>query len=776
MRRISLSVKVVFGLMFLLFGAGSVNSAGLISDLYLNRMINNYRHHSGFHLSPSMTTEIDVIEGGFNFNALTKIGVNHWSLYALVPIRLRWTVGLGYYSPGMFTQYVINERGERQEATFQVGEAVYTLHGAYRFSWLAGVGMNINYNMRQDVDYVDHTNLDAGIVQVTNDLVAVDLGFTLYPFESYTMGDLELGVTAQNLTGMFFELDRTGETADPNLVFSYRYNFFRRQIFLSGDVSLNSFLNEDDGAMERGFSVDALYQFPAFAGVGLGYIHNYYSENFVYLTGELRLQHIIGNFMRATLQIGTGLDEITDLNYVYRAGLTGAFGPTREDRLAARLFNLSRIAPMTAYNEALRLYNEKRYWEASFKFGYVIAKYPTFYLVDAAAYYLGSSYEKLNMKDAAMNIYTTSRQRYVASDWQPFYMFGQQNIHYKKGNFKEALAIYVDIENQFPQSDAVHGARYVAGNIYFDQNNYRMAVEILARVDSTSRYFPYAKYTEALAHLAMNNMDAALGALAGVVNMPHGDDLAKRALQEKANVLIGHVFQEQATKTRDPERLRMAYIRYSQVPETSPFYAEALVGAVWVLIRGQQYREALRYIDMIVGMDTPYRAEGYLLMGYARTYLGEFAAAVQAFDIAIQHASARVDQTKVDAAELRMRENTNRVNQLAESALDVALSRVAQGRAERVTALGADFRGILSEREAIELELIALERTNRFQSNFQQVLRDAEFAKGVTASLQMEAERGRVIEEMQQEVGEADEELRQLEKELEELERLEQMR
>ena len=72
--------------------------------------------------------------------------------------------------------------------------------------------------------------------------------------------------------------------------------------------------------------------------------------------------------------------------------LSTDFGPTREQRESKRLYDQLILAPMDAYNEAMRLYLAGKYWEASFAFGKVMSLYPNFYLNDKATYYMGDSY------------------------------------------------------------------------------------------------------------------------------------------------------------------------------------------------------------------------------------------------------------------------------------------------------------------------------------------------------------------------------------------------
>ena len=81
------------------------------------------------------------------------------------------------------------------------------------------------------------------------------------------------------------------------------------------------------------------------------------------------------------------------------------FGPTREQRESKRLYDELILAPMDAYNEAMRLYLAGKYWEASFAFGKVLSLFPNFHLNDKATWYLGNSYRFLYMNDIARQVY-----------------------------------------------------------------------------------------------------------------------------------------------------------------------------------------------------------------------------------------------------------------------------------------------------------------------------------------------------------------------------------
>ena len=78
----------------------------------------------------------------------------------------------------------------------------------------------------------------------------------------------------------------------------------------------------------------------------------------------------------------------------------------RQQRESKRMYDQLILAPMDAYNEAMRLYLAGKYWEASYAFGKVISLNPSFHRVTkSATFYMGNCYRYLQMNGIAREVY-----------------------------------------------------------------------------------------------------------------------------------------------------------------------------------------------------------------------------------------------------------------------------------------------------------------------------------------------------------------------------------
>jgi len=768
MRKFVLSI-----FMIVLFASESVYSAGLLSDIYANRTYDNYRHYSAMNLSPSMTTEVDQLEIGGSYSYLSKIGSDNMYFYILLPLGLRWTVGTAYYTPGMFQQEQINNDGTRSGNIFTVGERVVALNGSYRFSNFS-LGMNLNINTRKDVNYIykdgnptGELNKNAGGTEV-----GIDIGATFFPFEDYDLGDLDLGLTVQNVTGpVLYKLEmvdtsgvKTSEVAMPNILMNYRYNFFKRAMTLSGDISLQSL-------EQLGASVDFLYEFPAYLGIGAGYIKGYQSEHFVSLSGELRLQHLINRLSRLTVQVGSGLksEDLKNLDLTYKVAFMAKLYKTREELNAERMYNLSKVAPMKAYAEALEYYKKKLYWKAAFKFGYVIAKYPRFYNVDAASFYMASSFEKLNLNDIALDIYSKAAEKYSTSDWRAKLMVGVENINYKKGEYSQSDSVYQNIEKLYSATAAINKARYIAGNTKSREKDYDKAIALFDKVDTTSSFWIYAQYSKAIAQLSKDDKKRAIKSLTNVVTTKIvQEDGADKEIINKANIIMGHTYMEISKENKSVPEVKLAINRYSLVGPTSDFYDEALLGISWIFIKARKGDESLKYIDQLMSLKTPYLAEAYLLRGYAKTFKSKYNSALEDFDKAIEIASKVVDPTVYSEATGKRDESVKRMNDVGEDALKFALTRIKLNRKEKRDLLGKKFLEKLNNFVGLEAKVDNMDLLNKFKSNYQTVINDATYSKGVVSLMKLDEDKANLLKKEKIEEEKRNKEIKLLEQQMNE--------
>ena len=118
--------------------------------------------------------------------------------------------------------------------------------------------------------------------------------------------------------------------------------------------------------------------------------------------------------------------------------------------------------PLDDYRAAKRLFLNRQFLDAAYAFGEIQTKYPTFRLVDQAAFYMAKSFENLRMHKAAREIYRDAIKRYPQSNQLAKYHFQLMNMDYKEGKYTEALNKYQAFVQKFGKSDTKADADYVA--------------------------------------------------------------------------------------------------------------------------------------------------------------------------------------------------------------------------------------------------------------------------------------------------------------------------
>lgn len=313
---------------------------------------------------------------------------------------------------------------------------------------------------------------------------------------------------------------------------------------------------------------------------------------------------------------------------LWNVKLTSRIGPTREEVLGAKRYARLIREPEEAFQEAMKLYLQRRFLESAYAFGKVVVKYPTYRKVDIATYYQGKSFENMRMHTVAKKVYETGIQNYDASDYVPKYYFQMLNVAYKEENWGEALSNYNIIAGQYAQSDIKADADYVMGQAYFAQGRNGEARKLLEGIKPEDANFGYAQYTLGLISTKENKLDAAQQHFEGILTRQPRNK-SERDLREAAAVKLGHVLYSL------PEpKLTRAVELYTQVPAASQYYDEAQLAAAWCYVRNGKWDDANRYLDGIL-QNTPTSIlvpETYLVRGYSQLQKKDCGTAVKSFE------------------------------------------------------------------------------------------------------------------------------------------------
>ena len=268
--------------------------------------------------------------------------------------------------------------------------------------------------------------------------------------------------------------------------------------------------------------------------------------------------------------------------------------------------------PLVDYHSAKSLFMKRRFLDAAYAFGKIQTKYPSFHLVDQAAFYMAKSFENLRMHKAAKAVYEDAIKRYPQSDQRAKYHFQLMNIDYKEGKYKEAMDKYQVIAQKYGKSDAKADADYVAGQIKFEQGLYRESVDLLDSILPGNANYLYARYTMGIAYNRMSKFDEAENCFRAVTEQPVSNK-SERDIQDAAKVKLGHLF----FSAEKPDIVAAARM-YLQVHKESPVFGEAMLGIAWCFLKVNKPDEAIKPAQWIISnlQESFFVPEANLLIGY----------------------------------------------------------------------------------------------------------------------------------------------------------------
>ena len=382
--------------------------------------------------------------------------------------------------------------------------------------------------------------------------------------------------------------------------------------------------------------------------------------------------------------------------------------------------------PLVDYHSAKFLFMKRRFLDAAYAFGKIQTKYPSFRLVDQAAFYMAKSFENLRMHKAAKAVYEDAIKRYPQSDQLAKFHFQLMNIDYKEGKYKEAMDKYQVIAQKYGKSDAKADADYVAGQIKFEQGLYRESIDLLASILPGNANYLYARYTMGIAYNRMGMFDEAENCFRDITEQPVSNK-SERDIQNAAKVKLGHLF-----FSGEKPDIAAAARMYGLVQKDSPVFDEAMLGIAWAFIKANKPDEAIKYAKWIINNlpESFLVSEAYLVMGYCNYIKKNYQDALEA----LNQAENRTEQPIVSVASRdSARQAYDAMQSLFDSVQVLALDFASQLPTPRVESKRKALRPTLDKAsQAIEDYASFMQRaiqSDRFESNRKRILDDAGFPK-----------------------------------------------
>jgi len=693
---------------------------------------------TSMYVNPAGIAEADQLEiaGGF-FATISGAAMQEYGSIVF-PWGYDHTFGFTFFENGA-TIIADNVHGDYTENAYMLGYAYRLFH------WLA---LGVNMSVLQ-VDQFGYNK------QFT---VGADVGLSWNPINNSKLGSLQLGLAVQNLMqpvigntdpnniadnskssygfiapSFFASVNpKDGYAIPSNLNISLFYRGLNRALEVKGEVSFVDIFHEPTEKGE-GMMLATSFSGTYFITPHVGAKLRWTKEGYPVIGATANVKDV-NLFRYLSLDVEMSHDDIIEKKnrgFLWNIRAAARFGDTREESIGEARYRRLKIEPENDYRYAMRLYLNRDFIAASYAFGKVQTKYPTFHLVDQAAFYKGKSFENMRMHLAAQEIYKDAIKKYPNSDQIPRYHFQLMNIDYKEGRYSEAMAKHQFIVQNFPKSDVKPDADYVAGQIKFEQGQYKEAIGMLSSILPGNANYFYARYTMGIAYSRQENWEEAKGSFNDILSYQAANQ-SEKDLQDAAKIKLGHIY------FSEPEGVPQAAKYYGQVTNTnSPFYEEAALALAWSFLKVHKTKEARPFTQWIIRNrpNSYLLSEAYLVVGYCDYLDKNFRSADRNLAKAIELTeNPAISKTQKDSARTAYGEMKEGFDSVQIRALDLARQlptpRVEQKRA----ALNPDF-----ERANREIEIFAdfqqrVIQSDRFDASRQRVLGDARLTKAIVST------------------------------------------
>ena len=565
--------------------------------------------NTSMYVNPAGISETDQIEFSAAFFSTTR-GESQEYVSLTYPIDYKHTLGIS-----LFEKSAPFEGGE------SYGEIAAQFGYAYRLFHLLSLGVNL------DVLYINQFNEKDQLK------VNADVGLSWNPLASSKYGYLLIGVAVQNLLAPVVDEADDAYKIPTNLNLSLFYRGFNRLLEFKAEFSVLDLIHDSkDGEgydFEMSFSL-TYYLFPH-----LGIRARFTKEGNPVLGATVNFKDL-SIFRYLALDFEMSHDDLwakKNRGFVWAAKLTTRFGDTREEKIGEVRYRRLKIEPENDYHAAEKLYSNRQFLDAAYAFGEIQTKYPTFHLVDQAAFYEAKSFENLLMHKAAREIYRNAIKRYPQSDQLAKYHFQLMNIDYKEGKYEEAMAKYQYIAQKFSKSNAKADADYVAGQIKFEQRFLEYAVDLLATILPGNANYLYARYTMGIAYSRMHKWNEAENSFRAITEQQVSNK-SEREIQDAAKVKLGHLF----ISAEKPDIAAAAQM-YGLVHKDSPVFDEAMLGIAWAFFKVNKPDEAIKYAKWIIDNlpESFFVSEAYLVLGYCNYIKKNYREADSVLEETIKH-------------------------------------------------------------------------------------------------------------------------------------------
>jgi len=153
------------------------------------------------------------------------------------------------------------------------------------------------------------------------------------------------------------------------------------------------------------------------------------------------------------------------------------------------------------FESAIKLFNAKKYWDATQELIILIDYYPQYSKIDGVYYYVAEALGQLEMNKPAAQAFKWLISKYPQSEYAPHGLMGLLKIAFRQKDYKQALTYYYTILKKYSESEVLNAARYYAGQSLYHLKKWDQAILLLKRINIQDEYYDYSLYTISLCML-----------------------------------------------------------------------------------------------------------------------------------------------------------------------------------------------------------------------------------------------------------------------------------
>jgi tetratricopeptide (TPR) repeat protein len=446
-------------------------------------------------------------------------------------------------------------------------------------------------------------------------------------------------------------------------------------------------------------------------------------------------------------------------------------GKHREEVYARKMARHVNVEPNDLYERAMRFYYKGNYWDAFYIYNKILVEYPDFFKNDWVTYYAGSCQEELDMRQSARQRYDNTLDSYGRSTVRHFASLGKIRIVYRNEEYTQVSRLYTTYMQSEAFDSLKHHATYIMGQTYMAQGEYGKAIQLFDDIPDAHPDYAFAQHSLGVSHIHRGDNEKAVDAfrncLGAVTPTKKAEEIVNRS-----RLMLGYMLYEGMTTEENAIAKAVTLLR--QVPATSIYYQDALLGLGWLAMKARQWvdcENAGQQLQQISSFRTV-KAEGALLQGYALMRLGESNRTVEILDKALKEIRKYSKPTPEEKEKKRVAYLVVRNNyqNLAGTMNNFADTRQSSTILQRIDSLHTQQKEIRDEISEYYDFFDSFDRERLFARNLETIMEDMEY---LLATVEKKAGTER-IRKMQKkyktEQEELDEEIQRLEQEMEELE------